>query len=523
MPELPEEQESTTLDFERCLDIFRRRHMQFLIPMFVGWLVVWGASWLLPTRYKSTTLILVEQPTMPESYVAPNVNENLQDRLQSITQQILSRTRLLMIIDKLHLYEERSGLTPDDKVELMRKDISVELVRNEKNHEITAFNVSFMAHDPHTAQSVTSELTALFINENLKVRQAQSEDTTKFIERQLDDARTALSDQEAKVRQFQSAHVGVLPSQQASNLQILGGLQQQLQNEEDSLNTAKQQRVYYQTLIEQYRTVHTATKTADGGQTELGAVDQELNRLRAQLADLNSRYTDSYPDVQKVKQQIAATEQRRQDLLSRGESSKGGQDSGAQNPTLLQLQSQLQANQTEVGSRERAIASLQARINEYQERLNAQPATEQQLAELTRGYEQSKVNYDELLKKKNQSAMATSMEQMQQGERFTMLDPPSLPFKPDFPNRLKFCVLGLAFGFGLGLALMVGLEFFEDRLHGEKEIKAMLPAPVLAEIPEIQTELDEQRAKRKIVRGWAVAAAELLIILVGSGISYLHG
>ena len=523
MPELPEEQESTTLDFERCLDIFRRRHMQFLIPMFVGWLVVWGASWLLPTRYKSTTLILVEQPTMPESYVAPNVNENLQDRLQSITQQILSRTRLLMIIDKLHLYEERSGLTPDDKVELMRKDISVELVRNEKNHEITAFNVSFMAHDPHTAQSVTSELTALFINENLKVRQAQSEDTTKFIERQLDDARTALSDQEAKVRQFQSAHVGVLPSQQASNLQILGGLQQQLQNEEDSLNTAKQQRVYYQTLIEQYRTVHTATKTADGGQTELGAVDQELNRLRAQLADLNSRYTDSYPDVQKVKQQIAATEQRRQDLLSRGESSKGGQDSGAQNPTLLQLQSQLQANQTEVGSRERAIASLQARISEYQERLNAQPATEQQLAELTRGYEQSKVNYDELLKKKNQSAMATSMEQMQQGERFTMLDPPSLPFKPDFPNRLKFCVLGLAFGFGLGLALMVGLEFFEDRLHGEKEIKAMLPAPVLAEIPEIQTELDEQRAKRKIVRGWAVAAAELLIILVGSGISYLHG
>jgi len=523
MPELPEEQESTTLDFERCLDIFRRRHMQFLIPMFVGWLVVWGASWLLPTRYKSTTLILVEHPTMPESYVAPNVNENLQDRLQSITQQILSRTRLLMIVDKLHLYEERSGLTPDDKVELMRKDISVELVRNEKNHEITAFNVSFMAHDPHTAQSVTSELTALFINENLKVRQAQSEDTTKFIERQLDDARTALSDQEAKVRQFQSAHVGVLPSQQASNLQILGGLQQQLQNEEDSLNTAKQQRVYYQTLIEQYRTVHTATKTADGGQTELGAVDQELNRLRAQLADLNSRYTDSYPDVQKVKQQIAATEQRRQDLLSRGESSKGGQDSGAQNPTLLQLQSQLQANQTEVGSRERAIASLQARINEYQERLNAQPATEQQLAELTRGYEQSKVNYDELLKKKNQSAMATSMEQMQQGERFTMLDPPSLPFKPDFPNRLKFCVLGLAFGFGLGLALMVGLEFFEDRLHGEKEIKAMLPAPVLAEIPEIQTELDEQRAKRKIVRGWAVAAAELLIILVGSGISYLHG
>jgi polysaccharide chain length determinant protein (PEP-CTERM system associated) len=523
MPELPEEQETAKTDFERYLDVFRRRHMQFLIPMFVGWVVVWGISWTLPTRYKSSTLILVEQPTMPESYVAPNVNENLQDRLQSITQQILSRTRLLMIIDKLNLYQEKKGRTPDDKVELMRRDISVDLVRDERNHQITAFRVGFSAHDAHIAQQVTSELTALFINENLRVRQAQSEDTTKFIERQLEDARAALSDQEAKVRQFQVAHQGVLPTQQASNLQILGGLQQQLQNEQGSLNNAKQQRVYYQTLAEQYRNIHTATKTIDGGQTELGAIEQELNKLRSQLADLNSRYTDSYPDVQKLKQQIATTEKRRQDLITKGQPKLGDEVDGAQNPTLLQLQSQLQANQTEVASRERAIAGLQGKIAEYQERLNSQPATEQQLAELTRGYEQSKVNYDDLLKKKNQSVMATSMEQMQQGERFTMLDPPSLPFKPDFPNRLKFCALGLAVGLALGLALVVGLEFFEDRLHGEKELKALLPTSVLAEIPEIQTDIDEQKAKTRIALGWAVAAVELLIILVGTGISYLNG
>ena len=94
MPELIEEQESTQPDFERYLDLVRRRHVYFLVPVFLGWLLVWGSSWILQTKYKSSTLILVEQPTMPQSYVAPNVNENLQDRLQSITQQILSRTRL---------------------------------------------------------------------------------------------------------------------------------------------------------------------------------------------------------------------------------------------------------------------------------------------------------------------------------------------------------------------------------------------------------------------------------------------
>ena len=131
MPELTEEQESTQFDFERYLDLARRRHIYFLVPLFLGWLVVWGSSWILPTTYKSSTLILVEQPTMPESYVAPNVNENLQERLQSITQQILSRTRLMMIIDKLNLYADAKSLkTPDDKVEAMRKDISVDLVRD---------------------------------------------------------------------------------------------------------------------------------------------------------------------------------------------------------------------------------------------------------------------------------------------------------------------------------------------------------------------------------------------------------
>src|SRR5271169_5777433 len=249
-----EEQSPESIDIQHYLGVVRRRHMQFLIPLFLGWAIVWGASWVLPPRYLSSTLILVEQPTMPKDYVTPNVNDDLQQRMQSITQQILSRTRLLHIIDDKHLYaESRARLNPDEQVERMRKDIEIELVRDPQSR-VNAFNVSYTARDPYIAQQVTSQLTDLFISENLEVRQQQSEDTTKFLEGQLEAARRSLSEQEGKIREFKGQHVGELPAQVESNLQILSGMQSQLRTEEDALNAAKQQRVYLQTLVDQYRT-----------------------------------------------------------------------------------------------------------------------------------------------------------------------------------------------------------------------------------------------------------------------------
>jgi succinoglycan biosynthesis transport protein ExoP len=522
MPEQIEVQESIQPDFVSYLDMVRRRHIHFLVPVFVGWLLVWGSSWILPASYKSSTLILVEQPTMPQSYVAPNVNENLQDHMQSITQQILSKTRLMMIVDKLNLYADATGKSPDDKVEALRKDIDVDLVKDPRNQEIHAFRVSFSAHDPVMAKRVTNELTQLFIAENNKVRQEQSEGTTHFIEQQLEDARVALAAQEAKVKQFEAAHEGALPSQQTSNLQILAGLQGQLQSQQDALNTAKQQRVYFQTLMEQYKNLHAAGRSIDGAPTGVAALDQQLNSLQTQLTDLSSHYTDSYPDVLKVKAQIAKTERQKQELLAAPRTGSK-QASEAESAPMLQLQSQLQANQLEIASRERGIAGLEARIGEYQGRLNSEPATEQQLDDVTRGYEQSKANYDELLRKKNSSVMATSMEQLQQGERFTILDPPGLPIKPDFPNRLKFCGMGIAAGLALGFLVVFLFEFFDDRIHGEKQLKALLPITVMAEIPEIQDQRDLAKQKKRLAFGWVMAAIIGAVIAAGSTFSFLRG
>jgi uncharacterized protein involved in exopolysaccharide biosynthesis len=301
-------------------------------------------------------------------------------------------------------------------------------------------------------------------------------------------------------------------------------LQGQLQNEQDSLNTAKQQRVYYQSMAEQYRNLHASGKSVDGSPTEVTTYDQELAKLRSQLMDLRSRYTDSYPDVQRVKEQISETEKQKQAFLAAPKLPvKQGSGSEIDSGPLAQLQSQLQANQLEISSRERAIARLEASVNEYQARLNAQPGTEQQLADLTRGYEQSKANYDDLLRKKNQSTMATSMEHLQQGERFTMLDPPSLPGKPSYPNRLKFCAMGLALGAALGCLIVFLLEFFDDRMHGEKEIKALLSMQIMSEIPEVQGPSDLNRAKARLVLGWALTGVVGLVIVAGSAYSFLRG
>jgi succinoglycan biosynthesis transport protein ExoP len=530
-----EEKPGEGLNLQQYAGVIRRRHMYFLIPFFLGWLAVWGASWILPSVYRSGTLILVEQPSMPKDYVTPNVADDLQARLQSITQQILSRTRLLHIIDELNLYADKRGrLNPDELVERMRKDIEIALVFDEHHVVITSFNIYFSSHDPHVAQQVTSELTNLFISENLELRQQKSEDTTKFLESQLETAKQTLAEQEEKVRVFKDQHLGELPTQLGSNLQILSGLQSQLQNEEDGLNADRQQNAYIQSMLEQSRALQRTTKSGDGTPVGIPALDQELDKLKAQLADLSSHYTERHPDVRKLKEQIAKTEKMREQALADLKTSATTTAASGNPPppvdvdsrdgsATIQLQGQLKANQIDVANKEHEIAALKAKINDYQGRLNQEPVREQQFADLTRGYEQSKANYDDLLKKKNSSQMATSMELLQQGEHFQMIDPPSLPLKPDFPNRLKFCGIGLGVGLALGGIVAGGLEFLDDRLYDEKGLKALLPVAVISEIPAITSPEEERKQERKLWLSWVAAGLVFATILAGSAISYFRG
>ncbi len=535
MPEQQYNKPAERPDLHEYWALARRRYWYFLIPLFAGWIAIFTLSWLLPTVYRSGTLILVQQPRVPQQYVVPVVTSDLQERLNSITQQILSRTRLEGIIKKLNLYsDERAHKTTDDLVQRMRKDIDVELVRSTGDKEVTAFNVYYASRDPRLAQRVTSELTTLFITENLQSRREQAEQTTHFLQSQLDDARNSLAQQEERLRKYKDQFLGELPGQLQSNMQILTGLQSQLQAEQDALGRAKQQNTYLQSLLSQYATQQ-APATVGNSDDPLGlsAVDRQLDGLRAQLADLSSHYTDRHPDIRKVKVEIANAERTKERLktelaaaakpqrLQAGSPGAATYADGRTSGALLEMRSQLQANQIEIANRQAATKDLEASIAQYQGRLNRTPVREQQLADITRDYDQSRSDYESLLAKKNQSELATALEKEQQGETFRVIDPPSLPTKPYSPDRLKMACLASFAGLVFGIAGLVLSEFADDRIFKEADIKKLLPTDVLIELPPILSAADESKQKRTRWLAASMGTAVLLVMIAGTAFNYL--
>lgn len=516
-----------------------RRRWWLLLGLFATWGTASLLAWFLPAEYRSETVILVEQQKVPEHYVIPNVSIDLQERLQSMTQQIMSRTRLQRIIDGFHLYAgERPRLSVDELVERLRKNIKIDLVKAPgRRDELTAFKIYYSSRDPSVAQQVTSQLTSLFIEENLRARQQQSESTTGFLENQLEEARKDLAAQEQRVREFKSRYLGELPGQLQSNLQILTGLQARLQGTVDARERVKQQQLYYESLLGQYRALQAELR--HGKSAHLGslpALDEELEHLRTQMADVTARYTARHPDVKHLKELIAKTEKLKERIeaeVKAASNNPTADSSGsapprdfaelrAMSPTM-EIESQLKASKLEMQHRQREIENLESSIAAYQSRLNQTPLREQQLADVTRDYDQSRANYESLLAKKNQSELATNLERRQQGEQFRILDPPSLPSKPYWPDRFKFSLFGIVAGLIVGLGITAGAEIKDDRIHGDKDLQGLSVAPIVAEIPSLKTYSEARKQRWKRGLEWASGMAILAMIVAGNFLAYYGG
>ena len=304
--------ERATRTWEEYFGIALRRRWWILLPLFLGWLVIWGVSWLLPTEYQSEALISAEQEKVSDTYVMENVNVNLQNRLQSTTQQVLSRASLQSIIDRFKLYSSppRFGgfFKPKDPVEQMRNDIKIELVGSPGYRgELITFKIHYTADTPELAQQVNSELTNLFIDENVKAQRQLSENTTAFLGKELEDARAKMEDQQNLVAAYRSRHAGNLPSQLQSNVQILAGLQSQLAATQHALDASTQQKTYLESLLQQYQSAQ-ASLGGDANGVSTQSLDKELQDLRLQLQSLRSRYTDGHPDIVALKDKIAKAE-----------------------------------------------------------------------------------------------------------------------------------------------------------------------------------------------------------------------
>ena len=516
----------TPITFHDAWEVLVRRRWFVGGGLFVCWLIIWSGSWLLPSIYRSETVILIEQQRVPQEFVTSNVTIDLQQRLEGMREQILSRTRLQHIIEQFQLYGDASKRNPEDAIEQMRKDVKTELVETpEKRGQLSAFKISYSAPSARLAQQVNAQLTSLFINQNIEEQSERTESTTEFLSTELDSARAKLTEQEAKIKQYEAGNLGQLPSQMDSNVRILSGLQDRQHNLSQSLNRAQEQKLYLETLVAQYRSVKSE---ADNGANSLPGIEDQLAKLKQELTDDQTKYTPDHPDVLRLKRQIARTERQRDAIQARmasGETSNAPAVSNSRELLAatpgLQLEGQLKANQQEIADTKRELQQVDQQIAGYQGRLNQMPIRQQQLADLTRDYDQSKANYDSLLKKQMQSQLATNLEKRQEGEQFRIIDAPSLPRKPVSPDRLKLSLMGLFAGLVLGLGLAVVVEAVEDRVRSEEEVTRIVNIRILAGIPHLFTPQEEKKRRVRKMLEYSCAGLMLLVMVAANAYTSL--
>jgi polysaccharide chain length determinant protein (PEP-CTERM system associated) len=469
-------------------EIFLRRRWWIIIPA----LVIAGGTMAvvskLPKAYLSQATILVEPQKVPSDFVKPTVTSDVNNRLQIISQEILSRTHLQRIIEQFGLYRteptvdrilnvllNKGKRTQEEIVDDMRQDITVEIIADEqtRSRALGAFKISYQGQDPALVQQVTRELAALFVEENVKVRLEQAEGTTAFIDVELEKTRLTLEKQEQRLKDFKSAHLGSLPEQQAANLQLLGQLQATLQVTGDALDRAQSQKVYEESLLAALTTREAAPLTPRA-QSELDARIEELKRAQA-------KYTSLHPDVIELQEEVKELQQR----VSPPDQVATNAPTAAPSKDLApdQIRSQLAALDQEIKHRTLQEAEIEKRAKQLQARLAALPAVDQQMSEVNRDYEISKLQYASLLEKKNASAMAAEMEGRAQGEQFRVIDPANYPEKPFKPNVALLSLLGVLGGILCGCALGLFVEFQDRSIRSAQDANFYLAMPALAALP----------------------------------------
>jgi len=467
-------------------DVKRILRRYWWIPTFMT--VVLGgmglaASMVLPKKYTSSTLVLVEQPTVPKDLIKPVITDDLNQRMASMKAQILSRSRLELIINKFNLYPSQRATTHmEDLVEKLKLVINVELIQpmaGAADREPPGFNVSVTFDNPLLAQQICQEITSMFMEQNATGRVAQSNKTTQFLTEQLNEAKAKLEEQDKRLAQFKGQYLVSLPDQEQTNITLLSGLNTQLDATTQALTRAQQDKSLNETLLGQQEA---NWKASQAGTQNPETQDQELTALQAQLGNLLAKYTPEHPDVIKVKAQIEDLKRRMAEAPAPKPTAAATQASLREPPSIQQLRTKIKQDEFNMADLSKRQTQIQGQIRTLQSRLQASPVIEQQLKELTRSYQTASDIYNELLKKRENSAMATDLEHEQQGENFKVLDAPSLPSAPSFPKRIVFVGGGLGAGFVLSLGILYLLALGDKAIYTERDVEVCLKLPLLGAV-----------------------------------------
>lgn len=504
------------MSLEHCLLILWHRKWLVLSIFLLVSAVTAIVSSRMPNIYTSETLILVDPQKVPPDYVSSTITGDVRNRMGTLSQQILSATRLQRVIEVFDLYaKERKTLSREEVINKMRSDVSVKVVSNfgakQVGEDLQAFKVTYSGIEPRVVAQVTNEMASLFITENLKAREQMATGTTEFLNNQLEETRKVLEVQETRLRDFKLAHIGEMPGQQQANLQILGQLQTQLQGVISELSRAEQQRSYLQSLAAQPVPTRDQNEPAETGSA------QSENELK--LAALVIRYSERHPDLQSLRKMIEAEQKLRekeeQTKLADTPAAPAAVAQHTPSPGEKQnnrvLESQSKAIDAEIANLKKEQQRLRESAAAYQARIEVIPVREQQIADLVRDYDISKSHYSQLLGKKFGAEMATELEIRQKGEKFIILDPAQVAEKPSSPNRLLINAVGSLGGLALGLAAALVTEVLGMSITSASQITTFTGIPLLGVITVIRTYADRRR-KRWIIAGTASGVVTMMAL-----------
>jgi polysaccharide chain length determinant protein (PEP-CTERM system associated) len=495
-----------SFNIHEYIEIFLRQKWYIFIPFVIVLAVASLFAIVSPKVYSSTATILVTPQKVPETFVRPTVTSTTQDRLQSIRQEIMSRTRLEQVISELKLYSSESkSLGSEEVVNLIRKNIRVEL-RGKEGY----FSISFTGEDPRVTMMVANKLASLFIEENLKLREQQAQGTSEFISVELNATKAKLEEQEKEVTNFKRKFSGELPEQREANLKVLDQLQLLYQRITEGIRSAQDRKLVIQKQISDTELLLASSPNLKDSLTSQfnpmrDPQEVQLEQLKNQLADYQAKYTEKHPDILVVKKRIAELEakiekdklgKKSEETITVSELSapqKGTKKEKKEekselrlNPRYKEMEAQLIAIELEIERLKEEEGKVKEQINKYRERIENTPIREQAMNLISRDYLNTKETYQTLLKKGQEAQQAENMERRQKGEQFRVVDPARIPEKPSSPDIPKILLFGLALGIGSGFGLAFIREQMDHSFRDAEDLEATLGFKVLTNIPKIE-------------------------------------
>ncbi|MEO1137115.1 MAG: hypothetical protein AAFW68_11005 [Pseudomonadota bacterium] len=511
---------------EDAIIILQRRFLAFLLPVLVLAPIGIIAVMLLPAKYTAQGTILVESQQIPSEFVRSTINAYAQERITTIRQRVMTRNRLLEVADEYDLFPRSLGLSESERVSLMRERLRVDLIttsaQSRGNRDGTiAFTVAYADGDANKAFLVANKFMTLFLDEDVRARTAGASNTTEFFERESTRLRNAVADMEARVSKYKADNANALPEHLNMHLNMLDRSRNDLANAQAGIAQLEEERRFLETQL-------------ISGTVGDNSLTAELTRLESELARLRATYRDNYPEVVAKREEIASIRSRlapstqitnlRQDLTDAEDALTAAERATPEDPEAVAAaeaavetaREALSARITEESRRgssditgvqlEGRIAVIENRIRmltkrsdtareqiaDLETRIARTPEVERGISGLTRDYENLFSEYQDVLAKAQDAQLAENLEQNQQAEKFSILEPALEPDEPSSPNRPQLIFMALFAALGLGGVTALGVELLQARLRGRTHVASLIDGQPIAVIPYIHSEADRR-------------------------------